>query len=321
MMVDYQLKKIVCKDIDTDNHLFRITNDMNIEVICDSIKEFGLINPPILKKEKNMYIIVSGFKRVASCKKIGHDSINSLIIETDDIYSCHRISILDNSNNRKLGFLEVVNCINSVKKFHGDSNSLSSELSRLLNISNGDKLISKMLKIILLPDTILKLIDTGHISISIAEELVRYDEKVILLFGSIFEKLNTPSNFQKDIFNLILEIKLKEKKSIECVLKDVVNFIKENTDNKDAGRVYKFVKNYLYARRYPEITLFNNQIEKRLAKLVLDKRCKMNNHSNGDAKLFQLQLNFDGLFEFDDLIENIKKLRMDTKFNDLFKPI
>ena len=76
-MVDYQLKKISIKDIDINNCLFRITNDMDIDEICDSIAAFGLISPPILKNEKLNYTIISGFKRITSicCSPFISDSV------------------------------------------------------------------------------------------------------------------------------------------------------------------------------------------------------------------------------------------------------
>lgn len=321
-MVDYQLKKISIKDIDINNCLFRITNDMDIDEICDSIAAFGLISPPILKNEKLNYTIISGFKRITSCKRLGYDSVNCLIIEAEDLSLCHKIAILDNSNNRKLTFLEIVNCIHNIKQYYTDNKALSYELSKLLHIENGNELISKFLKIINLPKEILDLIDKGHVSFSIGYELPDYNATEILMIGNIFGKLKLPSNFQKDIFNLMIEIKLKEKKRFQDILDEVVNFIDANADTpKQMNKIYKILKNYLLARRFPEITQYQKKIEKKIEFVSLGEKYKLNNISNGDGDFFQFQLNFDSLYEFNELVENIQKLRFDTKFNDLFAPI
>lgn len=321
-MVEYQLRKISIQDIDTNNYTFQITNGKDVDEVCDSIKEFGLINPPIIKKENNKYIIVSGFKRIISCIMLGYDSVNCLIIESDNMYLCHKIAILDNSNHRKMTFLEIVKCIVNIKKYHVDNKSLSYELSKLLHIENGEELISKFLKIIDLPKDIHALIDKGYISFSIADELSAYDEKEVLMIGNIFEKLKLPSNFQKDIFNLIIEIKSKEKKRFHDILEEVFNFITKNADIKNnTNKIYKILKNYLYERRFPEITLYKKNIEKKIELIALEKKFKLNNLTLGDGDFFQLQLNFDSLYEFNELAENIQKLRLNVKFNELFVPI
>lgn len=317
-MIDFYLNKISISEIDISNFMFRISEDADIDTLCDSIRAFGLINPPILKKNNHEYIIVSGFKRVYACKELGHNYVTSLILNEKDEFFCQKLAILDNSNNRTLSFKETVNCIRKIQCHISDELEISKEINGLLKNTSSDKLINKLLKIITLPENILNLIDRGYISMSIAEELVRYEENVVRLFGVIFEKLRTSSNYQKDIFNLIVEIKFKEKKDFISILNDVDRYLDMHIQTyKDTGSAYKKVKNYLYARRFPEITRYTEKIENKLEHVKLDRRIRIKNITSGDENLFQFQFDFDSVHEFEELILNIKQLQTNTKFIEL----
>ena len=52
-----------------------------IKELAESIKSVGLINPPVVRREKGSYIIIDGERRLRACKLLGKESILCSVME------------------------------------------------------------------------------------------------------------------------------------------------------------------------------------------------------------------------------------------------
>ena len=70
-------------------------NDKAIDIVANSIQEFGFRNPVIIDKNK---VIVAGHTRVEACKKLGIDKVPCIIADdlTEEQIKAFRIA--DNSS-------------------------------------------------------------------------------------------------------------------------------------------------------------------------------------------------------------------------------
>ncbi len=63
-------KLIDISRIDLDDQKYRISIDNTIDSLLESISTTGLITSCILRKVKNQFVVVSGFRRILSMKHL-----------------------------------------------------------------------------------------------------------------------------------------------------------------------------------------------------------------------------------------------------------
>jgi ParB/RepB/Spo0J family partition protein len=93
--------------IDTDVYLY---NEAQIYNLMGSIKEVGLINPLIVKKNKDRYSLVSGYQRLYALKNLGYHFVPVIVKEMDAIRS-KLLSIDENLIRKELSPLEKADYI------------------------------------------------------------------------------------------------------------------------------------------------------------------------------------------------------------------
>jgi len=69
------LETIPLADIDSADECFRITTRNDLDDLCASISKLGLLNPPRVLPGASGFVIVSGFRRVAACRRRGWDRL------------------------------------------------------------------------------------------------------------------------------------------------------------------------------------------------------------------------------------------------------
>lgn len=66
------------------NHPFRITEDAQMEQLTQSIAEFGVLNPVIVRKTNEGFRMISGHRRKYACEVLEIEEIPALIRDLDD---------------------------------------------------------------------------------------------------------------------------------------------------------------------------------------------------------------------------------------------
>ena len=80
------MSKILIKDIEPfKNHPFKVCEDDSLKELMESINNTGLINPVIVRKNKDKYEMISGHRRLKAMELLGETEIEAQIKElTDD---------------------------------------------------------------------------------------------------------------------------------------------------------------------------------------------------------------------------------------------
>ena len=78
-----QYQTVPLARINLQNDDFRITTREDLDDLLASIQHAGLISPPVLIKQTCGFTIVSGFRRVAACRKLGWKEIIARILEPE----------------------------------------------------------------------------------------------------------------------------------------------------------------------------------------------------------------------------------------------
>src|SRR5690554_438714 len=76
-----------------------------IEELAQSIKENGLIQPIIVRKNKDKFQIVAGERRFRACSLLGHKEIEGIIRDFDD-EKTSRVALIENIQRQDLNPIE-----------------------------------------------------------------------------------------------------------------------------------------------------------------------------------------------------------------------
>jgi ParB family chromosome partitioning protein len=93
----------------------RVFGKDNVEDLKDSIQRLGLIEPIVVRKEKNNYHIVAGERRYRAVKALGWDEIPVVITDADPD-TCYEIALAENEKRKNLNPWEVGKAIQYLRK-------------------------------------------------------------------------------------------------------------------------------------------------------------------------------------------------------------
>ena len=67
------------------DHPFRVKDNEDLQALCDSIREYGVLSPLLARPTEDGYEIVSGHRRKAAALRLGLDKLPVLVRDmTDD---------------------------------------------------------------------------------------------------------------------------------------------------------------------------------------------------------------------------------------------
>jgi ParB family transcriptional regulator, chromosome partitioning protein len=141
-------------------------NLAGLEVLANSIKQNGLLQPILVRTNEDIFEIVAGNRRYYACKTLGWRKVLCHIIELNDKES-FEISLIENIQRRTLNAVEESHAF---KKYVIDFGwGGVSDLALKLGKSVG--YVTKRIKLLDLPADVIHSINNSSLNTSIAEEL------------------------------------------------------------------------------------------------------------------------------------------------------
>lgn len=149
------------------------TNLTNIEQLAHSIREKGLLQPIVVRADNTgSFEIVAGHRRYCACKSLGWRKIPCHIIELDN-KEAFEIALIENMQRKTLSSVEEGMAF---KKYVSDFGwGGVSELAR--KIGRSHTYIIKRIKLLDLPEDVIRAIERSVINTSVAEELLKVGNK------------------------------------------------------------------------------------------------------------------------------------------------
>ena len=154
------------------DHPFRVEDDEAMDELVESIKENGVLEPPIVRRDPLGYEILSGHRRKRACEIIGLEKIPVHIIDADDDEAA--IFMVDANLRREVirpsEKAWAYRIKNDAIKHQGKSGGLSVE--QMAAEGNDSKTqIKRYIRLTYLTKELLDLVDEGMLGISAAVEL------------------------------------------------------------------------------------------------------------------------------------------------------
>jgi len=144
-------------------------DEANLEDLTNSIKERGMIQPIIVRRSRNensKFEIIAGERRWLAAQRAGIHNVPVVITEADDLKSLE-FAIVENVQRHDLNPLEEAQ---GYKRLIDEFSYDQEKVSKFIGKSRS--YITNSLRILTLPDEVIKLIETNRLSTGHAKILV-----------------------------------------------------------------------------------------------------------------------------------------------------
>lgn len=287
-----------------EDHTFRITTEENIEGLSCSIRNAGLINPPIVIRKESGHAVISGFRRIRSAQKLGWSDLTARVLDKKTApVECAKIAVTDNLMQRPLNLIEKSRAYKLLSGILDNKQDLF-KIASILGLPDNQFLAEKIIKLCEMPLAIQNGIISDTVSLVIALELGKLEYDAGIAIATLFDKLKPGLNKQREILTLINEIASREGVPIlELLNGDELQSILSDNEL-DRNRIINKLRQYLKRRRYPLITKTENAFEINVKKLALERGMKIIPPADFEGNTFVLSLEF----------KKIKDLEMQKEF-------
>ena len=183
----------------------KIFNETNLEELTNSIKERGIIQPIIVRNsndDKSKYEIIAGERRWLAAQRAGFHEVPVVITEADDLKSLE-FAIVENVQRNDLNPLEeALGYKRLIDEFSYDQEKVSKFIGKSRSY------IANALRILTLPEDVIKLIETQKLTTGHAKILVGLENASFVASKIIEKKLSV-----RQAENFVLLFKNKKHRS------------------------------------------------------------------------------------------------------------
>jgi ParB family chromosome partitioning protein len=186
----------------------RIFDSEKLNELADSIKSKGLIQPIVVTKHEDKYLIIAGERRWRACGLAGLKKIPVIIKDINDEKERLELALIENIQREDLNPVEVANAYKSLmEKF----SYTQEELSKIVGKSRSA--VANILRLLKLPHEITEALSKNIISEGHARALLGLDDhlKVMEAFNTVVKKKLSV----RETENLVKRIKTSPVKKME----------------------------------------------------------------------------------------------------------
>ena len=318
-MMSEQLCQINIDDIDLNDLQYKISlTDDDISFLAQSIKQTGLINPPIVRPVNNKYIIVTGFNRIKASVVNNENSILAYIIKpnSSDV-QCLVKSITSLCFKRQLSQAELILSIKRLNKFL-DEKQMANKSVAIFNTRLNERFIKDLLNIASLPDLAIKLLHQGNISLKTAKKMLLFEKEVIKNFLKIFSIIKASNNKQLEIIQYINEICKRDSINLEVFFQnqEILDILFD--EKSEPVLKTKLLRNYLFKKRFPALFNTRQEVQKKINNLKLGNNIKLLPPENFENPNYLISFTAKDYNEFNANILNLNKIKENNEIKKIF---
>ena len=226
-------------------------NEEAIKELASSIKKYGLLQPIILIRDEDKYILVAGERRLRAVKLLGEKYIKAIVVDYSK-NDLREYALIENIQREDLNPIEIAYSLQSLIKEHGYTHE---ELAN--SISKSRSYVTNLLRIINLPKFVQEKIKSNILSVGHAKVLIGLDEEIL---KKVIQEIEKKGLNVRETEKLIQKIKNpkpeKEDKELDKRVVSITNKLKK------IGLKVEIQKNFI------KIKFKNNEDLKKIEKLL-----------------------------------------------------
>ncbi len=200
----FEPKQLNLHELDLEDTRFRISEFFSSDRLALSIKKIGLLHPLLVTLREGRFVLVSGWKRLSACLKLGISSAPALILDEPDDLKAFLFALYENLAWREFPLLEKAEIISRLLTFGMAKSRIMKDFLPLLQVPPTAFYLESLLSISRLGPNPKKAIAAKNLPFPIARMLAEFQaedlEKIIPLL------LPLGQNKQREVLEDLLEI-------------------------------------------------------------------------------------------------------------------
>ena len=290
--MDYNVCEVALQQINLENLSFRITTQRDKSPLDESIARMGLLVPPALWPRASGLTIVSGFRRILACQRLGIQRMTVRLVSADlDPLACMRLAVVENASQRALNLIETARAVRLAQHHIPDPHTLAKELTAL-GLPTSRALLKKMMRLSRLGDDLQTAVLEGVMSLAVAletGELPRPDQQAV---WNLFSEFPMSVSKQKEILAVAQDIAGRDHQTIgEVFQSEAIQAIMRN-EQYDRNQKTAAIRRHLKMVRYPNLSQAEAQYQTALRALKLGPEMRIEPPPGFEGDVFKLSLQF-----------------------------
>ena len=195
-------------------------NREQMEELTNSIKERGIIQPIVVRKQEDKYEIIAGERRWLASQNAGLHEVPVVVLDVDDVKSLE-FAIVENVQRQDLNPIEEAR---GYQRLIDDFKYNQEKLSQFIGKSRS--YIANSLRLLSLPEEILNMVEEGNLSSGHARSLINLNNSVEIAKRIIQKKLSV-----RQSENLVRQFRNKKFKLVSKKDPNILN-LQKNLEEK-----------------------------------------------------------------------------------------
>lgn len=199
-----------------------------LDELAQSIKEHGIIQPLILQKTGNRYMIIAGERRFRAARLAGLKVVPAVIKEYSK-QELSEVAIIENLQREDLNPIESAKAIDElIKEFNLTQEEVADKIGK------SRPAVANTLRLLTLPEQVIKYVETNKLSAGHARCLLAIENqnKIIELANVVIEKKLSVRDLENLVKNLNKPVKQVKKVEQSLELKDFANKLNKKFSTK-----------------------------------------------------------------------------------------
>jgi ParB-like chromosome segregation protein Spo0J len=314
------IQKIPISQIDLTDKTFSVGFMPDLQKLRSSIEQIGLIQPVLLRKKRDHYQIVCGFRRISIVQELGMEEIESKVFEEKEMddFRLFAISLHENLNTRGFNAVEMAIALDKlVHRFQIDPAVLINDFLPLFSLEPNEKILNTYLSLARMEDGIKMYVLKEEVSRSNIRRLsvLTPDDRMSLL--SLISSLKLGENRLREILTLFEEISQRDR----LMVKDIVHrpeiknilFQEEITPSQKTERVKKILMDL----RYPRMHKMEERFEKKRGELNFPVGISLRHQPFFEGKGLRIEFQFKTVEEYRAILSFLSLLPDKREFQEI----
>jgi len=307
------------KDIEDQPGPYCMSFGFDIEPLKRSLRRAGLINSPLLIKNRHEQLdIIIGYRRIQALKSLNRDSISCRIVSYSELsdLECLLLNLHDNLSFREFNDVEKGMVLRRLSSWVPRDEILEHYMP-FLGLSSHGPTLDFFLKLDEeLDEKIKESIAEGHLSLHASKLLLEMDIDARLSVFQLISKLKFNVNQQKQLIEYILDISNNNQETISEILEDVsLKNICSDTRMNNPQKVHSLLR-MLRSRIFPRLTDAEKTFKRTASALDLPGGVRIHYPPFFEAPNYRLEIFFKSGKELKDKIERLSRIKGVSKLRD-----
>ncbi len=297
---------------------FRISRFFALDRLILSLKEIGLVHPPLVIWRDNLLILVTGWKRILACLELSLSPIPVVCLEEQDDLKVFLKAFHENLTIREYSLLEKAEILKKLKHFGEKEKSIVRHYLPRLGIPSTAYHLDTYLAFSEFHPDIQKTIHEKQMSFAVLELLASFspqDRKRLLPL-----LLPLGLNKQRELLEDCREISIREDLSaVEILMSSDIRKILTSKKLSDLQKSNE-IRHLLRKKRYPHLSSQQERFVTTLKNVDWQRDVNLEPSRFFEEDKMTLRFNFKNEEELKDTLSKLQEVSSKKEFVKIFKP-